>query len=121
LKVNLWDTAGEEKFRSMLPMYYKDAKAALVVYDIGSMDTFSGIEYWVDALSDNVKKDGTVLFLVGNKKDIDLSARRVETAFASKFAADHGMMFTEVSAKTGDGVADLFRDLAEELAKRNKY
>jgi small GTP-binding protein len=102
-------------------MYYKDAKGAILVYDIGNADTFNSISYWIDALEDNIKKDNAVLYLVGNKKDLEGNERKVQTAAAQKLADEKGMYFAEVSAKTGDGVADLFKEMAEELAKRNKY
>lgn len=66
----MWDTAGEEKFRSMLPMYYKDAKAAILVYDITSPDSFTSIDYWVEALKEHLNEDQLIIFLVGNKSDV---------------------------------------------------
>lgn len=121
LKLNLWDTAGEEKFRSMLPMYYKNAKGAILTYDIGNKQSFESIEYWIDALSEHVKTENTVLVLVGNKKDLPPMERQVETEAGMAVAQEHGMIFMEVSAKTGDGVNDLFNVLAEELARRFKF
>jgi len=52
LKINLWDTAGEEKFRAMLPMYYKNARAAILAYDVGSKSSFVDIGYWVNELDE---------------------------------------------------------------------
>jgi len=121
LKINLWDTAGEEKFRSMLPMYYKDAKAGILVYDIGNEDSFSSIDYWIDALSDHIAKQNIPLFLVGNKKDLDPELKKVETTRAQAYAKEHNMMFTEVSAKTSEGIVELFKSLAEELSVRFNY
>lgn len=121
LKMNLWDTAGEEKFRSLLQIYYRDAKGAILTYDIGNSESFNNVESWIQALSDNIKKEDAILYLVGNKKDLDPQDKKVDTAVAQKFAEKHGMLFTEVSAKTGDGVSDLFKNLAEELAKKFKY
>ena len=118
LRINLWDTAGEEKFRSMLPMYYKDARGALITYDIGSLKSFESVEYWVNALDDNVKKDNCVLVLVGNKIDIDESEKQVSRDVAQKYAEHHNMLFFEVSAKTGEGVGELFKKVSEELARR---
>jgi len=121
LKVNLWDTAGEEKFRSMLSMYYKEAKGVLIAYDISSKDTFLNIEKWLQTLNDHIKKEEAVICLIGNKKDLPANEKEVDTNTARKFAESHGMLFAEVSAKTGDGVEDVFKNLAEELAKKFKY
>lgn len=121
LRINLWDTAGEEKFRSMLPMYYKDARGALITYDIGSLKSFESIDYWVNALDDNVKKDNCVMVLVGNKLDLDEDQKQVSRDIAQKYADNNNMLFFEVSAKTGEGVGELFKRVAEELARRFNY
>lgn len=121
LKVNLWDTTGEEKFRSMVQMYYREAKGAILVYDIGNKDSFTKIEYWLQVLLENVRKEDIILFLVGNKKDLEPSEKKVDTEVAQKFATANGMFFAEASAKTGDGINDVFKTLAEELAKKFKY
>ena len=121
LKLNLWDTAGEEKFRSMLPMYYKSAKAAILTYDIGNRNSFESVDYWIEALSEHVKAENTVLLLVGNKKDLEADKKQVDTAIAQEVARKNGMFFLEVSAKTGENVNELFSVMAEELSKRFKF
>lgn len=118
LKINLWDTAGEEKFRAMLPMYYKNATAAILVYDLGSQQSFQNVDYWVRALDENVRKDDCLLVLVGNKCDIEPEQIKVPTEVARRYAESNNMMFFEVSAKTGEGVGELFRRLGEELVKK---
>jgi len=121
LKVNLWDTAGEEKFRSMLSMYYKEAKGVIIAYDIGSRESFDNAEKWLVTLGEHIKKEDAVLYLVGNKKDLSPAEKKVDTETAKTFAETHGMHFGEVSAKTGDGVNDVFKNLAEELSKKFGY
>lgn len=77
LKIHLWDTAGEEKFKSLLSLYYRDANAAIIVYDITQGDTFQNVAGWLTELNDKIQKDGIslvesvgmVLALVGNKSD----------------------------------------------------
>ena len=118
LKINLWDTAGEEKFRAMLPMYYKNSTAAILVYDIGSLMSFQNVDYWVRALDDNVRKEDCLLVLVGNKCDLEPEAIKVTTEVAKRYADTNHMMFFEVSAKSGEGVGELFRKLGEELVKK---
>ena len=117
LKVNLWDTAGEEKFRAMIPMYYKNARAAMLVYDVGNMKSFQDIEYWITELDEQIKKDELLLILLGNKCDIEVSKREVETQLAQSFATNNNMLFYEVSAKTGQNVVELFKKMAEEIYK----
>mmetsp|Transcript_40636 Transcript_40636/g.61932 ORF Transcript_40636/g.61932 Transcript_40636/m.61932 type:complete len:111 (+) Transcript_40636:214-546(+) len=74
-KIHIWDTGGQEQFRSMLKMYYKDADAALIVFDLSSTKTFSSVRYWVDEMESNCNNDRSnfVLAMAGNKCDIDES------------------------------------------------
>jgi len=121
LKINLWDTSGEEKFRTLLPIYFRNINGALLIYDIKDRKTFDNIEYWLSVLDGYAKKESIVLYLVGNKKDIQAVDREVPTEVAEKFAEANGMLFTEVSAKTGEGVAEIFSLLAEKLVKKFNY
>lgn len=122
LKMNLWDTAGEEKFRSLLQIYYRESKGAILVYDITSIDSFTSIEKaWLPALADHIKKEEAVLFLVGNKKDIPVKDKKVETEVAQRFAESNGMIFVEVSAKSGEGIDELFNILAEKLSQKFNF
>mmetsp|Transcript_82448 Transcript_82448/g.114493 ORF Transcript_82448/g.114493 Transcript_82448/m.114493 type:complete len:90 (-) Transcript_82448:68-337(-) len=88
----------------MLPMYYKDAKGAIITYDIGSRESFENLQEWIDALNDHVDRNKMVIYIVGNKKDLDPNDKKVPTADAAQFAKDNGLFHAEVSAKTGDGV-----------------
>lgn len=120
LKVNLWDTAGEEKFRSMLPMYYKNAKGAILTYDISNRASFDSVQYWLSALNEHVKNENTVLALVGNKADIPDDERVVSSQEGARVAKANNMLFFEVSAKTGKSINELFSEVAEELVKQFK-
>jgi len=82
LKLHIWDTGGQERFRSMANLYYRDASAAIITYDIGSDKTFEGVNYWVDELRSKADKDAIVLALVGNKCDKDSKERMVQTSTA---------------------------------------
>ena len=62
LKMHLWDTGGEERFRAMAPLYYRDANAAILVYDVSDSKSFSSIEFWYKELENLVKQEGMVLF-----------------------------------------------------------
>ncbi|CAD8088282.1 unnamed protein product [Paramecium sonneborni] len=117
LKIHLWDTAGEEKFKSLLSLYYRDANAAIIVYDITQIETFNSIQGWLTELDDKIQKDGMVLALVGNKCDCLESDRKVPKQKASEFAKTHGMIFYETSAKTGEGVKPMFTQLIEQYAQ----
>ena len=102
----LYDTAGQEKFRSLIPMYTRDSNIILLVYDIACKESFEHLPDWLNDLS-NVKLDEVIFALVGNKNDLQ-DKREVSTEEGEKFAKEHDYIFQEVSAKTSDGFSDLF-------------
>ena len=118
LKMHLWDTGGEERFRAMAPLYYRDANAAVLVYDVSNKASFDSIQYWLNELDSKVKQDGLVLALAGNKCDLPDNKKQVTTLSAKGLAENHKLIFTETSAKTGEGVNTLFNLLSEEIAKK---
>lgn len=101
-KLQLWDTAGQEKFKSLVPNYIRDAHCAVFVYDISRADTFASIDGWVD-LFKNFKNEQAVMILVGNKADMGVG-RQVARETAEKKAAAFEMSFCETSAKVALGV-----------------
>ena len=106
VRLLLYDTAGQEKFKSLIPMYIRDANIILVVYDITNKDSFTHTEHWVNETKD-LKREDAIFVLVGNK--IDLEENRVVTKKeAEDFATEKGFLFYEVSAKTGEQIEDLF-------------
>jgi Ras-related protein Rab-6A len=114
----LYDTAGQEKFRSLIPMYTRDANIILLVYDISNRDSFTNLTHWLKDLT-NVNMEEVILCIVANK--IDLVDKRVVTnEEGQKFADEHDFIFQEISAKTGDGFSDLFyKQLFEKI--RTKF
>ena len=102
----LYDTAGQEKFRSLIPMYTRDANIILLVYDISNKDTFNHLPDWIRDLT-NVNINEIIFVIVANK--IDLNAQRAVTLEeGQKFAEEHDFLFQEISAKTGIGFPELF-------------
>lgn len=107
--LQLWDTAGQERYRSIAPMYYRNATAAVICYAIDEKNSFNDIDSWVAGLeSEGVPN--IIRFLVGNKSD--LSNREVTREEGEEKAAALSAYLYEVSAKTGDGIDDLFHDIA---------
>ena len=110
----LYDTAGQEKFRSLIPMYTRDANIILLVYDISNRDSFTNLSQWLKDLT-NVNMEEVILCIVGNKIDLN-DKRAVNAEEGKKFAEERGFIFQEISAKTGEGFSDLFyKNLFEQI------
>eukprot|EP01094_Clydonella_sp_ATCC50884_P018262 TRINITY_DN3359_c1_g1_i4.p1 TRINITY_DN3359_c1_g1~~TRINITY_DN3359_c1_g1_i4.p1 ORF type:complete len:234 (+),score=76.84 TRINITY_DN3359_c1_g1_i4:81-704(+) len=112
IKFEIWDTAGQERYHSLAPMYYREAAAALVVFDITSQDTFDRAQKWLTELY-KAGSDDMVIALVGNKSD--LPGREVDTSTAKEFAKEQSLLFQETSAKLDKGVDDVFKAVARKL------
>eukprot|EP01132_Coremiostelium_polycephalum_P002359 gene2359-2910_t len=107
--------AGQERYHTLAPMYYRGAQAAIVVYDIRSEDSFERAIKWVKELQ-RQGNPNIVIALAGNKLDL-AAKRRVETAEAQQYAEENGLLFMETSAKTSQNVNELFVEIAQKLPK----
>ncbi|XP_038125691.1 ras-related protein Rab-17-like isoform X1 [Cyprinodon tularosa] len=114
LRFEIWDTAGQEKYHSVTPLYYRGAHAALVVYDISSRDTFIRAQLWIQELEKQYIPGSTVLWLVGNKADRDQN-RQVSTQEGLGLAGSRGLSFTETSALSGERVSQLLSAVAHRV------
>jgi small GTP-binding protein len=119
LKFEIWDTAGQERYHSLAPMYYRGANAALIVYDITSMDSFERAKKWVLELQKQAPPD-IVLALVGNKNDLE-TQRQVNQEDVQAYAEGRDLVLMEASAKTGDNVTAVFDALAQKLPKTKAH
>jgi small GTP-binding protein len=97
-----WDTAGQERYHSLAPMYYRGAAAAVVVYDIGSAESFAKAQAWVRELQ-RQGAPGAVIALAGNKADLAGEGRAVTAEEARAYATENGLHFWETSAKVRMG------------------
>ena len=115
-RIQIWDTAGQESFRSITRGYYKSSVCALVVYDISKRDTFNNIGTWIEDCKNQSPK--TIFFvLVGNKSDLE-EQRQVNTEEGQELADKYGIPFYETSAKTGTNINEIFYNSAEEIVKK---
>eukprot|EP00019_Armaparvus_languidus_P000440 CAMPEP_0168589616 /NCGR_PEP_ID=MMETSP0420-20121227/6107_1 /TAXON_ID=498008 /ORGANISM="Pessonella sp." /LENGTH=200 /DNA_ID=CAMNT_0008625175 /DNA_START=76 /DNA_END=678 /DNA_ORIENTATION=- len=115
VKFEIWDTAGQERYHSLAPMYYRGAQAAIVVYDITSMDSFERAKSWIKELQ-RQGNPNIVIALAGNKVDL-AENRAVSTEEAKAYADENGNLFMETSAKTAANVNELFVAIAKKLPK----
>eukprot|EP00771_Trimastix_marina_P003087 gnl/Trimastix_PCT/4281.p1 GENE.gnl/Trimastix_PCT/4281~~gnl/Trimastix_PCT/4281.p1 ORF type:complete len:195 (-),score=13.64 gnl/Trimastix_PCT/4281:69-653(-) len=119
VQLQIWDTAGQERFRALAPMYYHQAQAAIIVYDVTSVDSFRKAKEWIDELKSQLDDD-VVLFLAGNKCDLGTKAFQVSQETAQQYAHHVGAEFSHVSAKNGQGLEDVFLGIAQRLLRKKK-
>eukprot|EP00928_Gymnodinium_smaydae_P026658 TRINITY_DN20863_c0_g2_i1.p1 TRINITY_DN20863_c0_g2~~TRINITY_DN20863_c0_g2_i1.p1 ORF type:complete len:211 (+),score=56.59 TRINITY_DN20863_c0_g2_i1:86-718(+) len=112
IKLQIWDTAGQESFRSITRSYYRGASGALLVYDISRRDTFLHLTRWLEEARSNASPNMAIM-LIGNK--CDLERREVSFEEGAQFARDHGLVFRETSAKTAQNVEDCFIQTARKI------
>ena len=120
VKLHIWDTSGQERFRAMTNLYYRDAQVAILTYDIKSESSFTSIEFWIQELKYKVENENMILCLVGNKCDVSQDERKVSANKGKTFAQENNMIFYETSAKTGEGIKDLFVTIANKVYEQIK-
>jgi Ras-related protein Rab-2A len=113
IKLQIWDTAGQESFRSITRSYYRGAAGALLVYDITRRDTFNHLTRWLEEARQNSNQN-MVIMLIGNKSDLE-HRRAVSTKEGAEFAEQNGLIFLETSAKTAANVEQAFVKTAEKI------
>jgi Ras-related protein Rab-6A len=115
VKLQLWDTAGQERFQSLIPSYLRDTAACVVAYDVTSRKSFDSVKKWVEVVrKERGEESGVVMFLVANKKDLT-DMRDVSSEEGEQLATKFSMTFSELSAKTGSGVPELFLSIAQKM------
>ncbi|EPQ60125.1 GTP-binding protein RAB5 [Gloeophyllum trabeum ATCC 11539] len=113
VKFEIWDTAGQERYKSLAPMYYRNANCAVVVYDITQSTSLDKAKTWIRELQRQADPN-IVIALCGNKTDL-AARRQVSQEEAQKYAEEEGLMWGETSAKTGEGVSEIFTAIAKKL------
>ena len=116
--LEIWDTAGQEKFNALTKVFIKESKIVIFVYDITSKQSFDDIKFWVNMVKE-VLDDNVIFGLAGNKKDLFLNENVTEEEGIQK-AKELGAIFKLTSAKTGHGINELMEKLLIELIKEIK-
>ena len=114
IKFDIWDTVGQERYRSLAKIFYKDARIIIFVYDITNEFSFTSIkDFWYKETSENTEND-TIYALVGNKVDLYQDAQ-VKTSEGEEYADEIGAIFQNTSALNNSGIDKLFENLGEKI------
>ena len=112
LKFEIWDTAGQERYRALTKMFYKDANAAIMVYDITRKDSFEELKnYWSEQIKES-SPEGIILVVAANKSDL-FEHEAIDESIAREFAQQIGAFYIATSAKNSDGINNLFEEIAK--------
>ena len=116
IRVQIWDTAGQEAFRSITRSYYKSSTCAFIVYDITNKKSFSNVVSWLNECREMCFRD-ILICLVGNKIDLE-NKRVVSKDEGQKFAEDNGLLFFETSAQDGTNIEKMFTEATSNIVNR---
>ncbi len=116
VRIQIWDTAGQEAFRSITRSYYKSSTCAFIVYDISEKRTFDNVHTWLQDCRDMCYKN-VLIYLIGNKSDLE-DSRQVTYEEAKKFAEENNLIFFETSALNGNNIEEIFVQSATDLVNK---
>ena len=115
VKVQLWDTAGQDKFRAITRNYYKGARGIILMYDITNIKSYDNIKKWINEIKDEISNEVTII-LIGNKIDNE-KERKIRKEQCEKLANDYNVPFFETSAKTGQGINESVFYLVQKIVE----
>ena len=115
VKYLIWDTAGEDRMKTMTYSYYRGCHVILVVYDVTERKSFQNVTTWVECI-DKFAKSNVLKILVGNKTDLE-DKRVITTEEGKKLAEENGLKYYEISALKITGLHEMFEDIAKEYVE----
>jgi len=118
VKLQIWDTSGQQSFRSITRSYYRGAQGILLVYDVTRKDSFAYLKSWLEEIDQNADENVTII-LVGNKCDL-ADKRQVSEQEGRAFAEENKILFLEASAKTSINVEQAFLSTSQIIYKKYK-
>ena len=116
IRLDIWDTAGQERFKNITKNYLHGANGIIFVCDVTNKDSFDKLKSWLNDAQANVSTE-TEMIIVGNKIDL-IEKRKVKFETLKEFGDKHNIDVFEVSAKTGEGVEDIFSNLTKKLFEK---
>ena len=114
IKLQIWDTAGQDRFRAITKNYYKGANWIILIYDITNLQSYENVKNWIAQIREQANPN-VVIYLAGNKIDVVEELRMVKTEDGQKIADEFNLPFYETSAKSGINVNKIFDDLVEKV------
>ena len=114
IQLDIWDTGGSEKYRSLAPMYYRDARAGIIVFDVTSKSSFTEATDWINEFREK-SQNGAILVAAANKVDLKDKREITPEEVADFCYANQLEVIKETSALTGEGVQELFQELGKQL------
>ena len=117
IKAQIWDSAGQERYKAIVAGHYRRAAGALIVYDVTKKSTFEHITNWLKNINEMAEKN-CITYLIGNKIDLldsNNNSREVSVEEAQKYAKENGLKYYETSALTSVRINDCFEDLLQEI------
>ena len=115
IKVQLWDTAGQDRYKTIAKNYYKGSHGILLLYDITKVNSFENIREWIKDIKEEVYEKA-IIFLIGNKIDKDIE-RKITTEQGERLAEEYNLPFFEASAKSGENVDEIFKALYKKISE----
>ena len=124
VKIQLWDTAGQDKFRAITRNYYKGASGIILIFDVTNIKSYENIKKWINEIKDEISEKVSIV-LIGNKID-NVQERKISKEQGEKLASEIGVKFFETSAKTGEGINESVFFLVKKIFEndpevKNKY
>ena len=114
IKLQIWDTAGQDRFRAITKNYYKGANGIILIYDVTNIQSFENVKNWIAQIKEEANPNA-IIYLAGNKIDVNESEKAVKTEDGKKIADELTIKFYETSAKNGINVNEIFEDLVEKI------
>lgn len=117
--LKIWDTCGEEKYRTITRQYYTNCDGVVLVFDLTNKISFTKLDSWIEDIANNAPEDVGII-IVGNKKDLKDSIEVDQNMISEYFKKHNELNYVEVSALTGEGVGKVFEEISKELIKKKK-
>lgn len=116
IRMELWDSAGQEKYRSLTSVYYRNATAIIIVFDLTNRESFNNIEKWVNEIC--LYSEIPIIMVIGNKADLK-DLRVIPSSIAKEYCQKYNFPYVETSAKDGSNIDIAFALLLKNIFKKS--